>query len=57
MGQSDPDPRKIALNLHGNLPIEILYQYALCCIVRETQLRDNYSISKKGLCISIRDYV
>ena len=28
MGQSDLDPRKIDLNLYGNLPIEILYQYA-----------------------------
>ena len=27
MGQSDLDPRKIDLNLYGNLPIEILYQY------------------------------
>ena len=28
MGQSDVDPRKIDLNLYGNLPIETLYQYA-----------------------------
>ena len=28
MGQSDLDPRKIDLNIYGNLPIEILYQYA-----------------------------
>ena len=46
MGQSDLDPRKIDPNLYGNLPIEILYQYAyVCCTVRETQLRDNYTIS------------
>ena len=28
MGQSDLDPRKIDLNLYGNIPIEIMYQYA-----------------------------
>ena len=27
MGQSDLDPRTIELNLYGNLPIKILYQY------------------------------
>ena len=27
MGQSDLDPRKIDLNLYGNLPAEILYKY------------------------------
>ena len=27
MCQSDLDPRKIDLNLYGNLPVEILYQY------------------------------
>ena len=28
VGQSDLDPQKIDLNLYGNLPIELLYQYA-----------------------------
>ena len=28
MGQSDLDPRTIDLNIYGNLPIKILYQYA-----------------------------
>ena len=27
MGQSDPDPRIIDLNLYMNFPIEILHQY------------------------------
>ena len=44
MGQSDLDPRIIDPNLYGNLPIEILYQYAYVA-VREIQLRDNYNIS------------
>ena len=28
MDQSDLDPRTIDLNLYGNLPIDLLYQYA-----------------------------
>ena len=57
MGQNDLDPRTIDLNLNVNLVIEKVYQVRVCCTGRETELRDNNSMSKKGFCISMQDSV
>ena len=38
MGESDIDPRKIDLDLYGNHPIEILYQYAFIYVAQLERL-------------------
>ena len=48
MGQSDPDPRKIDLNLDGNLPNEILYQYAYVAQLERLNYGTITTFLKKG---------
>ena len=48
MGQSDLDLRKIDLNLYGNLPIEILYQYAYVVQLERLNYGTTTTFLRKG---------
>ena len=54
MGQSDLDPRKIDLNLYGNLPIEILYQYAYVAQLVRTNYGAITTLLERALHIGAR---
>ena len=48
MGQSDIDLRKIDLKLYGNLPIEILYQYAYVAQLERLKYGTTTTFLRKG---------
>ena len=48
MGQSDLDPRAIDLNLYGNLPIEILYQYEYVALLERLNYGTITTCLRKG---------